>query len=473
MNINIEHFVLFINIIIIWFFLVINLGYIALLVCSISDIFNRFREANIGNMNLFVDSQFLPPVTAIVPAYNEENNILNTLRSLLQSNYSKTEIIVINDGSTDKTMSILHEFFELQPIFPVYAQKIKTEAAVNAYYQSTNYPNLKVIDKIHSGKSESMNIALNACTTPIFLTIDADTILEPDAISTLIFSMLSHDHTMAVGGSIYIANRCTIKDGQLSEIRIPVSLVAAIQACEYLRAFLFGRTGWNPFGGPLILSGALTLLELQAVLEIGGFNPEAPGEDMEVIVALHDRMRTNRFPYRISYSFGAVAWTHCPEEITCLWAQRSRWHQGLIYSLWRHKNMLFNAEYGIIGLVAFPFQFFAEFLGPIIELFGYVAVAFAMYFNIINWYIAILFFITTAGFNAILTLGTSLISMLTFNKYKRPQDIFFLLFLSLFENIGYRQILAGCRVIATILFPFKKSLHGANRSKQKDKAHVA
>lgn len=451
-------FVFYTNLIIIWYFLFINFCYVLLLITSIPDIFLRFKEMLFGDINFFVRSNAMPPVSALVPAYNEESDITNTIKSLLKVKYPSLQILAINDGSTDNTMPLLIKTFDLIKAYPIISQKIKTEAAVNNYYISNTYPNLVVIDKEHSGKSDSLNIGINACATPIFLSIDADTLIEPDAVSLLVFSMLSQPHTIAEGGAIYILNGCEAQEGELLESRMSLSPLVAIQACEYLRAFLFGRTGWKPFRGPLILSGAFTLFERQAVIDIGGYAKNSPGEDMEIIVSLHERMRANHYPYRIGYSFSSAAWTHVPTNMNSLWAQRDRWHRGLIDSLMRHKKLFFNPKFGATGLLSYPFQFFAEFMGPIVEFTGYIAVIVAMYFNVVDWQFAILFFIATWGFATIITLGTTLISMISFNKYNRLRDIIFLFFLVMFESFGYRQVLSLCRVIATFRHFIKKLL---------------
>ncbi|STY29517.1 glycosyl transferase family protein [Legionella wadsworthii] len=449
---SISEFIFFINIAIIWFYLVINAFYLFLLITSIPDVLLRFQEAKRKNIEFLSDSRILPSVTALVPAYNEEKVITNTVQSLLRSNYPNLKIIVINDGATDNTLPFLKKDFDLIDVFLTFSKKIKTIAEVKGFYQSKKYANLIVIDKEHSGKADSLNVGVNLCNTPLLMSIDADTLLEPDAIPILVFSMLSKPHTIAEGGAVYILNGCKYKDGELIDPKMSSSTIEAIQSCEYLRAFLFGRTGWKPFRGPLVLAGALTMLERQAVLTVGGYNVQAPGEDMEIIVSLHEYMRIHNYPYRIGYSFSAAAWTHCPSNMIALWSQRARWHRGLIDSLFRHKKLLFNYKFGATGLLSYPFLFIAEFLGPIIEFFGYIAVALSMYFNIINWKMALLFFIATAGFSGMITIGTTLISIISFDKYQRTIDIILQLFLAVFENLGYRQLLALCRVTTTFRY---------------------
>lgn len=449
-------FIYYTNITIVWYFLFINFCYILLLFTSVPDIFAQFRQITLGNIPFFIQSKAMPPITAVMSAFNEREDILSTVQSLLKSDYPNLNILIINDGSDDDTMQVLHDNLDLVRVFPIISQKIKTVAAVKNYYLSSKYPNITIIDKEHSGKSDSLNIGVNACTTPLFITIDADTILEKDAITLLAFSMLSQPHTIAEGGSIYILNGCSYKEGEILERKMSTAPLVAMQCCEYLRAFLFGRTGWKPFKGPLILSGALTLFERQAVIEVGGYSKDSPGEDMEIIVSMHEYMRKNKFPYRIGYSFSSIAWTHVPSDMNSLWGQRDRWHRGLIDSLFRHKKMFFNPKYGATGLMSYPFQFIGEFLGPLFEFTGYIAVLLAMYFNVIDWRFALLFFVATWGFTTIITLATMLISIVSFNKYKNIRDVLYLFLLVIFESCGYRQVLALCRFVATFRYFVQK-----------------
>lgn len=453
-------FIFYVNMTIIWYFLAVNLCYVVLLFTSIPDIYTRFKETLVGNIDFFVGAASMPPISVIIPAYNEEKDILNTIESVLNVRYPNLQIYVIDDGSEDKTMELLFKKYELIRSFPIIQQKIKTIAQINNYYRSGNQPKLTVIDKAHSGKSDSLNIGINACTTPLFISIDADTLIEPDAISLLAFSMMSQPHTIAEGGSVYILNGCEYQNGKLIQRKMSRLPLVAMQSCEYLRAFLFGRTGWKPFNGPLILSGAITLFERQPVIDIGGYVIGSPGEDMEIIVGLHEHMRKNDFPYRIGYLFSAAAWTHVPTNMNDLWGQRDRWHRGLIDSLMCHKKMFFNPRYGATGLLSYPFQVLAEFFGPLVEFTGYVAVIVAMYYNIINWEFAVLLFISTWGFATLITLGTMLISLISFNKYQRLSDVIVLFFLVIFESFGYRQVLSLCRVVATFRYFLKKIIPG-------------
>lgn len=452
----------------IWYFLILNLGYLLLLLVAIPDIIRKYQETKLGNIQSLTQSSFLPPVTAIVPAYNEEEGIIDTLTSLLNVDYENFEIIVVDDGSTDNTLQFLRDKYDLFELVPIIPQRIKTTAKINKFYKSKIHPNLTVIAKEHSGKSESLNIAINACRSPIFVSIDSDSIIEPNTINLLIFSMLSQSHVIAEGGAVFVLNGCEVINGKIIETRLSYSPLVALQVCEYLRAFYFGRSGWRTLGGPLILSGTIAFFERQVVIEAGGFKLDSPGEDMELILRLNAYMHEHNYPYKIYFSPVPIIWTHVPTSVNELWAQRDRWQRGQMDSLFSHFKMLFNKKYGVVGFFSFPFNLFGEFLGPILEFLGYIAFAIALYLNVVNWKIAILFFIACWGLSTIFTLGVALLNIISFNKYKRPTDTLWMLLIASLEMFGYRQILTFCRSTATVRYIFHKIFYKEKNLKTKN-----
>lgn len=450
------NFAQYVDVTIIWYFLVFNLGYTILFFASVLDILRRYQETAFGRMLPFADSKTLPPITVIVPAYNEGSTVLISIMALLKSSYANLNICVVNDGSTDNTMEILLEVLQLREATPIILKKLECSSIIN-YYVSDTYPYLTVISKEHTNKSDTLNVGINACTTPFFLTTDADSLIEPEAISILLYSLLSPPHTVAVGGAVNVRNACRVENSVLLETKISKSPLIAFQTCEYLRAFLFGRSGWNYFGGPLVLSGALTLFETQAVIDIGGYNMECPGEDMEIIVHLHEYMRNRKAPQNnIAFTPAASVWTDVPFSMKGLWRQRYRWHQGLIDSLVRHIGICFNSKYKAVGFFTYPFHLFGEFLAPLVEFLGYFAIIIAIYFDLLNWYYAFLFFLVSIGFATVLSMATVLISIISFNRYNRLIYVIYLLVLVLFEGIGYRQYLVVCRSAASVSYVFQK-----------------
>ncbi len=464
-----DNVIIIVSVCVILYFIFVNIAYIILYLTSISDIFYRFNEIQLGNVENFVTGDISPPVTIIVPAFNEEDTIINSVRSFLKQKLTKCYVIVVNDGSEDKTMDNLIETFALVPAPADFPSHIET-AEIKGYYVSQNEKHLIVIDKEHAGKGDSLNVGLNACRTPIFLSTDSDTFLEPESLDYLLFSLLSVPHTIAEGGAVYVANGCTIEDGEIKEVKMPTWYLPSIQTVEYLRAFLFGRCGMKPIGGPLILPGSMTMFEKKAVLDIGGFSRYNITEDLEIILRLHKYMRDNDYPYNIGFTPSAVAWTNVPESFTRIWQQRGRWHAGLFDALLASWRFFFNPKYKAIGLFNYPFYVFVELFSTLVEFAGYSVLLIAMYLHKLDWYFALLFFLVSWGFSTIITMATVLISLISFNKYKRMRDIIKILILVIFENLGYRQLLVTCRFLAMIRFVVYRGWLFITRQRHKQEA---
>lgn len=144
------------------------------------------------------------------------------------------------------------------PIRPIHEHRIETRPVLGLY-RSQRYPNLLVVDKANGGKADALNAGLNLATGKLVCAIDADTLIEPDALQRMVRPFLAEDHVLAVGGTIRVVNGCLVRGGRVFATRVPRNPLAGFQAVEYLRAFLFGRLGFNRLGGNLIISGAFGL----------------------------------------------------------------------------------------------------------------------------------------------------------------------------------------------------------------------
>ena len=441
------------NAFVIWYFICISAGYLILLAMSLPIIIRAFQEQEHGNLISLMKSGILPPVTAIVPTYNMEGSVVEAVLSVLKCEYLGVKVVVVNDGSKDKTLEKLKEAFNLKQIPCVVRQKLKHEQIVG-YYMSRTHPNVVVIDKLHEksgyGGGNALNVGLDACQTPLFATVDADTIIEPDAFNKLIFSMLSVPHSVSAGGALYILNECKHKGGMILEPKLPSKLVSGFQACDYLRSLLVGRSAFNKAGGPLIHSGAFTLFEREAVMDINGFAINNYGPDAEATLHLHAYMHEKKYPYSVHYYPTSVAWTDVPATLKAYWRQRIRWQFGLLQSFGKYKRMFFNPKYGFTGLFAYPYYVFFEMYSALIETAGYVAMLIALYLGILNIKSALLFILIAWGFSAFLTVATGLISYLTLNKYGKFSDIIKISILAFAELLGFRQFGVLCRTYATI-----------------------
>lgn len=433
-----------INAAVLVYFVAINLGYLATSVRALQVIW-QYRQ-RLQAFNLLDPSRALaaPPISVLAPAYNEEVTCVESVRSLLTLDYPRYEIIVINDGSTDGTLTQLTKAFELYPRPRLPTAALAT-APVRQVLQSRTYPHLWVIDKANGGKADALNVGINYCTTPLLCAVDADTLLERDALTRIARPFLEDSRTVAVGGKIRVINECTVKSGIVTDARLPRNLLAALQTVEYLRAFLVGRVGWAAFNASLVISGAFGLFSRSAVVEVGGYaskytSGETVGEDMELVVRLKRHYTALGRPCKIDFVPDSVAWTEVPESFRVLGRQRDRWQRGLVESLSRHRAMLLNPRYGATGMFAFPFFFFLEGFGPLLEISGYIAFAIIVLSGQASTTYVISFFILAFAIGVVLSTVAVLIEEVAFGRYGRRQDVVRMFGLAAFENFGFRQL---------------------------------
>lgn len=313
-------------------------------------------------------SSFSPSVSVLVPAFDEEAMIATTVESMLAIEYPGVEVVVVNDGSRDDTLGRLQSRFELIPEPPVHANALALRP-VRALYRSRTHPRLIVIDKEQGGKADALNIGLVHATSRLVCAVDADTIIEPDAIERLVEPFLQDRSLLAAGGSVRPANGCQLRYGRIVARHRPDNLLARIQTVEYARAFLFGRLGWNRLGGNIIISGAFGLFDRDAVIETGGYLEATVGEDMELVLRLRSRAIEQAQPSRVSFVPEPMAWTEVPESTQTLGRQRNRWQRGLLDTLWRHRRLAGRPRYGLMGVLVLPY-YLLEAVAPIFELAG-------------------------------------------------------------------------------------------------------
>jgi cellulose synthase/poly-beta-1,6-N-acetylglucosamine synthase-like glycosyltransferase len=447
-----------------WFFLLYFVGltsiYLLLNLVSFSVISRNMLYQDIDEgVSLYTGFEF--PISLLAPAYNEEATIASSVHSLLQLSYPEYEIIVINDGSKDATLDVLVKEFSLQPIPEAYRIQIPTQP-VKTIYRSTRYHNLRVVDKENGGKADALNAGINCARYPLFCGMDADSILPRDSLLRIVRPFQEDPDTVAVGGIVRIVNGCEVHDGHLINTALPRNWLALFQIIEYLRAFLFGRMGWQPLNAVLIISGAFGLFRKEAVIAVGGYRHDTMGEDMELVVRMHRIFSEQRRPYRIHFIPDPICWTEAPEDLRTLKNQRIRWQRGLAESLWLNKSMMFAKNSGAAGWLAFPFMFFFEMLGPLLELTGLIMMIAAYYFGLIDYHAAIAMLILAFGMGFLLSGSALLLEEMSYRIYRRPCDLCILCLALIVENFGYRQLNSYWRLLGMLRWLFKsKSTWGA------------
>jgi len=318
-------------------------------------------------------SPLVPRISVLVPAYNEEVWIADSVQRTLALRYPDIEVIVINDGSTDSTMRELHDTFGLSPVMLAYRRQLETVHA-RSIYRSKIEPSLIVVDTDNGGKADALNVGLNIASGDLVCAIDADTIVTPDALLQLVAPFLSHPDTEAVGGTIrLIDGRVPVDSRELHEA--PRTLLLGAQTVEYLRSFLIGRLGWNALGGSLVISGAFGLFDRQRMIDIGGYDADSIGEDMELVVRLRRKAYDEGRRAKVVFAPNPIAWTEAPASWRTLGRQRNRWFRGLLDVLVRHRGMVLRPKYGTAGMVALPYFILVEALSPVLEAIGLALVA--------------------------------------------------------------------------------------------------
>jgi cellulose synthase/poly-beta-1,6-N-acetylglucosamine synthase-like glycosyltransferase len=430
------------------------LGYFAALSCiyvvmtgvAWSGITRYLRASSYAGADETFASPLTPGISVLLPAYNEEAGIVESVRSLLSLRYPKYEIVVVNDGSKDATMERLTEEFELAPVRLATRDSVEC-APVRGTYVSREYPQLVVIDKENGGKADALNCGLNTARHPFFCAVDADALIEPDALLQVAKPIIDDPElVIATGGIVRIANGCTVEHGRVTHVGLPTSRLAALQVVEYLRAFLIGRMGWSRFNSLLIISGAFGLFSRAVVEEVGGYATDTVGEDIELVVRMHRHMRDQGRPYRMEFLPDPVCWTEAPTDFATLSKQRRRWQRGLLETFWRHRTMIGNPRYGFLGMCGMPHMLFFEGLSPVVEVAGYLLIPAAFLAGALSVKFLVAFLVLAVLFGILLSVSALALEEFSFRRHERSREVGRMFLLAVMENFGYRQLVSLWRV---------------------------
>jgi cellulose synthase/poly-beta-1,6-N-acetylglucosamine synthase-like glycosyltransferase len=436
------------NRIAIYYFALLNGVYVILFLVSLVEVVRFVKRTFFSDYEQILKSDMTWPVSIIVPAHNEARNIVETVRSLLNVNYGQFEVIVVNDGSTDDTLQRLVATFELKRTDRIYRRTLPT-GSVGGLYASLDLPNLLVVDKERGGKADALNTGINVSRYPLYCSVDADSVIEENALLRVVKPFMEHPQEMvAVGGIVRIVNGCEVREGRVTRIGLPRKALPIFQVVEYLRAFLSGRIGWSTLRSLLIISGAFGLYRKSEVIAVGGYDPWSETEDLELVLKLHDHLHRQGRTYRIVFVPDPVCWTEVPNTFRVLARQRNRWHRGLLQSLWRHRGMILNPRFGVIGTLALPYFVLFETLGPFVEILGYVMVALSWFLGLLNADFFLLFLIFAVFFGVFLSVAAVLLEEISFRRYPGWEHLAMLVIFGVLENFGYRQILSLFKVKA-------------------------
>ncbi len=429
---------------IITFYALFYAYYLFLFLVSLYGIWAQPRWARLLVPEQLLESYMTPPVTLVVPAYNETATIVESVHALLGLQYPRLEVVVINDGSTDDTLGELIRSFSLRRADVAYHARLPTER-VRGIYLSTLERRLMVIDKVNGGKSDALNAGINLSRTPWICSVDADSILEEEALLRVMRAAIEDNTVVACSGIVRIANGCQVAAGRILRVALPSERLALFQVVEYLGGFLQGRLGWSWLNGLLIISGAFGAFRTDVLRAVGGYARDTVGEDMEVVVRIHRYCRQLRRPYRVVFVPDPVCWTEVPTRLGALRRQRRRWQRGLVEVLAKHRDIFFRPRQGVVGFLALPY-FALEASAPLVELFGYFFVPWIWWMgwldtNYFKLYLAMAFLV-----GIVFAISGVLLEEFSFRRYTSWRELFLLLFFALAKHVGYHQLMLWWRL---------------------------
>ncbi|MBO6576628.1 MAG: glycosyltransferase family 2 protein [Rhodothermales bacterium] len=438
-----------------WIFLgyfgLMQVSYFALVMVAFIEILSRLPRKGLRPLPP-VTAPYAPSVSIVMPAYNEEALIMQALGTMLQQDYPALQIVVVNDGSTDRTLEVLKAELSLTPAF-LPPRSAVPSAPTRGVYRADVPFDILVVDKENGGsKADAVNAGINYARHDLVCIIDADTLFERDTVQRAVREFQRRPGTLAVGGTILPLNGCELgPDGYVRQARVPRNFWARIQTLEYVRAFLFGRMGWVPFNALTIISGAFGLFDRKAVVAVGAYSLDAIGEDMDLTMKLHLWAREHQPEYHIGFVATPVAWTEVPESVAVLRQQRIRWHRGLSEVVTKFRGTTFR--HGALGWLSFPSQVVFEWLSAILETLGYVVTLMAWAMGWISDEAVVAFLILAVGLSMLLSVASVLLEEIALRIYP-GRDVVRLCLTAVVENLGYRQMHAAWRSIGFFQWAF-------------------
>ena len=424
------------------YMLVMNLSELVIILAAATRAMRHSRLMKFTTAASFLSSPAAPGISVIVPMFNEAAGIRVSSHALLSLRYPRHEVILVDDGSSDDTFEVLRAEYDLVEVRRTMPNHVRVRRQPDAVFiPRDGATRLTVVRKANSGRSDSLNVGTNFATGDICVFTDADSILDPDALIHVARPFAEDPLRMvAVGGAVRVVNGCTLRNGDVSAVRVSNNPLAAVQVVEYLRAYHIGRSGWATLDMLLLISGAFGVFRRDILTAVGGLDPDSIGEDFELTLRIHDYMRRQGTPYRIGFAPEAACWTEVPSTLRVLARQRSRWHRGLWETLLRHRRMAFNPRYGKVGMLALPYYWIFELFAPLLEAYGYLVVGLGLVFGLVHAPYMILFASVAWGTSLIVALSALAIEELAFPRYHRWRDVWKFLGAAVFEQIGFRQL---------------------------------
>ncbi len=455
----------FIQLVVLLYFVSLNAIY---LLSGFLGFLNARRQARYFSSGMVEDAKHFElcrPISIVIPCYNEEPLIVAAVYTLLNLDYPEYEVIVVCDGPKDNSLAVLIEAYELYAVPLVLRRSLKTEKPIEQVYYSRLHTNLVVVYKQNSGRSDTINAGINLVQYPLMCVMDADSVLNPEALLYAGRSFVNDDQLIAVGGAIGVLNGVDSVSKERLEPILPGGWLERIQVLEYTRSFISARAGWELWNCLMIISGAFGVFQVDKVVEVGGYDIKTIGEDFDLVMALQRRALDEGKAGKFMFLPQPLCWTEVPSDLKTLRRQRNRWQRGLLEVLWKFKGMFFQRRYGRIGTFGLPFYFVFEALSPLVELAGYGVLLWGILFGGINWFMAGVLLLLAMIFSILTSYIALGVESLYGQRYNRPRDRLILLLVPLVEMLGVHQIITYERLIGTLQVRKKKGAWGTMKRK--------
>lgn len=395
-----------------------------------------------------IDERILPSVAILVPAYNESLVINDTLNHLVTLDYPNYNIVVINDGSSDETMDVLHKEHQLQPV-SIEATTDLTHQPIKSVWRSRKDPRIVVIDKHNGRKSDALNAGLNITTADYFVCIDADSYVCPEALKIAMAEILTYKEVIGVGCGLRIMEGATKLPNGRMVAKIPSKPIYAFQSIEYIRAFVLARMGWTAINAMPLISGAFALYKKEIVVAAGGYRNNAMGDDSDMTLLVHEYMTTKRpeQKYRLSYIPEALCWTQVPADWMSLFNQRIRWQRGSMNGIYHRFKFFLTFKHLGLSLGSIPFIVVFTHLSRPLQLLSTLAFMYLLLHQSLRWDTFTASILVAGTFWSCVTLYALLLDILTARTYRSPWVSFSFFFLSFIQSYSYGLFLSVAKFI--------------------------
>lgn len=438
-----EFLLFFFGYVILGYSLLLIVSYVMLLVFAYQYSFRYRQWSNKYICNMVQSSPFVPGISVVAPAYNEEKTIVDNVRSLLKMDYPNFDVCIVNDGSKDRTLELLIETFEMVEVPFEYVEHVHS-APFKRLFKSINpaYARLMVVDKVNGGtKADAVNAGLNVISNPYFINTDVDCILSKDAMYQCIFPVIQDRHIIAVSGTMSMSNGASMSNGEIVDLRPSSRPIPLFQDLEYKRSFLVGKMGWSRINAMNNVSGGYGLFSTEVVVNAGGYSSTSFAEDMDMLTRMIAYCCDFNRPYRVVQIPHNCCWTEGPSNIKMLYRQRTRWGRGLIQLMWEHRRLLFNRKYKRLGLISMPYTFLFEFLAPIIETVGLGMTVYLAFTGGISWFSFFVTFLAIYVFSYMLSTFVVFYDYILGSSYTSRMSYLKLLLAAASEPIIYHPLI--------------------------------